>query len=112
VFQVAAAGDAVAQRLVEWAGRELGGLALGIVRQLHFAEMEFEVVLGGSFFKGSPVVTEKLTETVHAEAPRAKIVRLSVSPVVGGVLLGMQTAGMDTRAIRARVIESFAGLAG
>ena len=112
VFQVAAAGDPVAQRLVEWAGRELGGLALGIVRQLHFAGMEFEVVLGGSFFKGSPVVTEKLTETVHAEAPRAKIVRLSVSPVVGGVLLGMQTAGMDTRAIRARVIESFAGLAG
>ncbi len=107
VFQVAAAGDAVAQRLVEWAGVELGGLALGIVRQLNFAEIEFEVVLGGSFFKGSPVVTEKLAQTVHAEAPLAKIVRLAVSPVVGGVLLGMQTAGMDTRALRAPLIESF-----
>lgn len=107
VFQVAAAGDPVAQRLVEWAGRELGGLALGIVRQLGFAEMKFEVVLGGSFFKGSPVVTEKLAETVHAEAPRAKIVRLSVSPVVGGVLLGMQAAGLDPRAVRAGLIESF-----
>ena len=37
VFRVAAQGDPVAQALVEWAGRELGGLALGIIRQLDFA---------------------------------------------------------------------------
>ena len=109
VFRVAAQGDPVAQALVEWAGRELGGLALGIIRQLNFAAIEFEVVLGGSFFKGSPVVTQKLAETVHAEAPRAKIVRLAVSPVVGGVLLGMQTAGVDTRDVRAKLVESFEG---
>lgn len=108
VFRVAAEGDAVAQSLVEWAGRELGSLALGIIRQLDFASLEFEVVLGGSFFKGSPVVTQKLAETVHAEAPRAKITRLAVSPVVGGVLLGMQTAGLETSAVRPKLIESFA----
>ena len=107
VFRVAAQGDPVAQALVEWAGRELGGLALGIIRQLNFAGIEFEVVLGGSFFKGSPVVTQKFAKTVHAEAPGARIVRLAVSPVVGGVLLGMQTAGVDTREIRAPLIESF-----
>ncbi len=112
VFRVAAEGDPVAQRLVAWAGRELGSLALGVIRQLNFAALEFEVVLGGSFFKGSPVVAQQLTETVQAEAPRAKVVRLSVPPVVGGVLLGMQTAGVDPRPARQKLVQSVEGIEG
>lgn len=111
VFNVAEQGDPVARSLVEWAGRELGSLALGIIRQLQFQALQFEVVLGGSFFKGSPVVAQELARVVHAEAPGARVVRLSVPPVVGGVLLGMQAAGLDARQVRAALVRSFEDLA-
>jgi hypothetical protein len=44
--------------------------------------------------------------TIHHSAPKARLVRLMVPPVVGGVILGMQTAGLDPRPIRARLIET------
>lgn len=110
IFQVAAEGDAVAQELVRWAGRELGDQAVGIIRQLGLEAQEFEVVLGGSFFKGSPVVTEELGKVVRRVAPRASLVRLEVPPVVGGVMLGMDVAGAHTPAARLRLIETFASL--
>jgi hypothetical protein len=34
------------------------------------------------------------------------LVRLMVPPVVGGVILGMQTAGLDPRPIRTRLIKT------
>jgi hypothetical protein len=43
---------------------------------------------------------------VHQVAPGARLVRLNVPPVVGGVLLGMEAAGLDFRTRRARLIES------
>jgi N-acetylglucosamine kinase-like BadF-type ATPase len=107
VFQVARQGDEVAQEIVRWAGRELGDQAKGIVRQLGFENERFEVVLGGSFFKGSPVVAEELARTVQELAPGAQVVRLEAPPVVGGVMLGMLCAGAHTPAARLRLIETF-----
>jgi N-acetylglucosamine kinase-like BadF-type ATPase len=110
VFQVAAEGDAVAQEIIRWAGRELGDQAKGIVRQLGFENEIFEVVLGGSFFNGSPVVAEELAKTVQALAPGARIVRLAAPPVVGGVMLGMLCAHAHTPAARLKLIETFASV--
>ena len=106
VFQVAAAGDPVAQGLIRWAGRELGDMAIGVIRQLGFEELTFEVVLAGSVFDGSPVLAEVMRETIHAVAPGARLVRLTVPPVVGGALLGMEQAGEDTLALREALIQS------
>ena len=84
VFRVAAAGDEVAQEIIRWAGRELGSLAVGVIRQLGFEELEFEVVLCGSLYKGSPALAEEMRATIHAVAPGARLVRLAAPPVVGG----------------------------
>jgi N-acetylglucosamine kinase-like BadF-type ATPase len=97
VFEVARQGDAVALDLVRWAGCELADLALGVIRQLHFEDEEFEVVLAGSFYKGSPLLAEELGRTVHKFAPGARLVRLHAPPVVGGALLGMERTGLDPR---------------
>ena len=106
VFQVAAEGDPVATELVLWAGRELGSLANGVIRQLDLEALSFEVVLIGSFYHGSPLIVETMRRTVQKIAPGARLVRLAVPPVVGGVLLGMEQAGLPAMGFREKLIQS------
>lgn len=100
VFETAAAGDAVAAEAVDWAGRQLGELANGVIRQLKLADQSFEVILSGSFFRGSPRLQELIAGVVKPEAPAARISRLLVPPVTGAVLLAMEADGLLTDSIR------------
>mgnify|MGYP000872507541 CR=1 FL=1 len=106
IFQVAAEGDAVAQEVIRWAGRELGSLAIGVIRQLGFEHLNFEVVQIGSLYNGSPAMGETMLATIREVAPGARAVRLAAPPVVGGVLLGMEQAGVDYPPLRQTLIES------
>jgi len=110
VFRVAAEGDAVAQGIIHWAGQELASLAAGVIRQLGFEALDFEVVQIGSVFNGSPVLGQTMMQKIHEIAPGARAVRLTVPPVVGGVLLGMEQAGIDYPTVRDTLIESTARL--
>lgn len=92
VFQVAAQGDAVACELVRWAGCELGEMANAVIRQLEFENLAFDVVMTGSMFEGGPTLIEPMRETIQKLAPRARLVRLTVPPVIGAVILGMEAA--------------------
>lgn len=94
VFRIAAEGDAVAVEAIAWAGRELASLANGVIHQLSFEALSFDVVLAGSLFNGGPLLTDPLREAIHAVAPGARLVRLAAPPVVGGVLLGMEQGGL------------------
>ena len=106
IFQVAEMGDEVARDLIRWAGRELASLAIGVIRQLHFESIEFEVVLMGSLFKGGSLLIDSMRADVLEVASKAKFVRLDVPPVVGAVLLGMEQAGGEPTAFRQALIES------
>lgn len=105
VFATAAQGDAVALELVRWAGRGLGDLACGIIRQVEIADLEFDVVLAGSFYKGSPLIQETMAETIHTLAPQARLVHLTAPPVIGAVLLGMEQVGAATAVVRRVLID-------
>ncbi len=94
VFRVAEQGDAVANDLVRWAGNELGQMALGVIRQLDFEDLEFEIALIGSMFKSGEILINPMRETVHAIAPKAKLIPVEVRPVLGAVLLGMEAGGL------------------
>ncbi|HXZ70415.1 MAG TPA: BadF/BadG/BcrA/BcrD ATPase family protein [Streptosporangiaceae bacterium] len=106
VFEIAARGDSQALEVVRWAGEELGQMACGVINQLDIRDEAFDVVLIGSLFDGHPLLAGSLGETVHRVAPRARLVRLDVPPVVGGVLLGMESAGIDFHDRRPRLIQS------
>jgi N-acetylglucosamine kinase-like BadF-type ATPase len=106
VFEVAAQGDEVARAIICWAGRELGSLAVGVIRQLSLEKKEFDVVLSGSLYKGSLTLEEEMRKTIHAVAPGARLVRLKAPPVIGGVLLGMDKAELDTTALRQTLIQT------
>lgn len=100
VFELAAIDDSVALEAVSWAGRELGELAISVIRQLDLSAMAFDVVLSGSFFNGSPLVRQTMAETINHYAPKAHLVRLTADPVIGAVLLGMDAAGFATNCLR------------
>lgn len=106
IFETAAAGDAVAQELISWAGRELGQLAVGVIRQLSLEDLKFEVVLSGSLFKGGPLIKQRMEQEIQKEAPLARLVRLEAPPVVGGVILGMEQVGLEAADRRSVLIES------
>lgn len=109
-FEIARQGDEQALEVVRWAGEELGMMAVSVIRQLELEKETFDVVLIGSLYKGHPLLTETLGKTVHQAAPRARLVRLEAPPVVGGVLLGMEAAGVRDYRIRPVLIEAVRNL--
>ncbi len=106
VHKVALEGDPVAQSIVKWAGEELGMTALAVIRQLEIAFLEFEVVLVGSIYEMGEMIISPMRRVIISEAPRARLVRLSAPPVVGGVLLAMDLLGRDPSAVREQLITS------
>ncbi len=106
VFEAAVAGDAVAREVVTWAGRELGETTNAVIRQLEIEGETFEVVLIGSVFNNGPAIITPLQQTVLACAPRARFTRLEVPPVAGGVLWGMELAGVRAAALRNPLLDS------
>jgi N-acetylglucosamine kinase-like BadF-type ATPase len=106
VFEVAEKGDSVAVGILRWAGTGLGDMINGVIRQLKFEEREFEVVMAGSTFKGGPLLIHPMMETVYSLATGTKFLRLAAPPVVGGVLLGMEQAGVNGNPHREKLIET------
>ncbi len=110
IFSVAYGGDAVAQHVVKWAGRELGELGCAVIRQLDMQNEPVEVVQIGGLFDGGPLYTDAVHEAILKEAPRACFIRLNVPPVVGAVLLGAKAGGVNPETIRAELLHSTAGM--
>ena len=82
VWNLHRAGDANV-----WIGRALGNPPVGIIRRIDFKNLDFEVVLAGSFYNGGPLITESMGEVILEIAPGVKLVRLDAPPVVGAVML-------------------------
>lgn len=106
VFQVAAAGDRAAQEAIAWAGRELGELAVCVLRQIEALDQEVEVVLSGSLYQGGEPLIAPLRQVVLAAAPKARFVHLTVPPVVGATLLGMEMGSLPRPFPREQLITS------
>lgn len=106
VFRVGYAGDPVAREVVTWAGHELGELACAVIRQLDLQQEAVQVVQIGGLFNGGPLYVDAVHETVLRLAPRAQFVRLTVPPVIGGVLLAAGAAGISPGSIRDQLIQS------
>lgn len=105
VFEAALAGDAVASEILVQQGRGLAEYATAMARRFHMQQMEFDVVLAGSVFKGvGPLLVDTLTQEIHREAPFAKIIRARFEPAVGSVLLAYDALGIPvTEAMMAQL---------
>jgi len=86
-------------------------MANAVIRQLGFENLDFEVVLTGSMFDGGAVLIDPMVQTIHKVAPKARLVRLAVPPVIGAVILGMEVSAMNlTLEIRKIMKESVSTL--
>ncbi len=97
VFAVAEAGDAVARRIVQDAGEDMGLTAAAVLSRLDLGHEPFDLVLAGGVFRSrSALLLEALEAPVRACAPQVRIVVLEAPPVAGSVLLAFDAAGIPT----------------
>ena len=106
VFKVADEGDPIAQEIVEWTGERLADLVCGVIRQLELEDKVFDVVKVGSLWKSGPRLGEAMRRAVHQVAPGAHPLPLLAPPAVGGILLGMQHAGVSQVGMRQALVAS------
>jgi N-acetylglucosamine kinase-like BadF-type ATPase len=106
VINAARAGDPAALEVMQWAGEELGWLAISVARQIDMEHEEIEVVQSGTVFEAGELLTRPMQALVTKHMPKARLVRLDGPPVVGPLMLGMQMAGIDPYPLRQKLIES------
>ncbi|MHB1319834.1 MAG: N-acetylglucosamine kinase [Anaerolineae bacterium] len=95
VFAAAESGDSAAAEIIRHVGHEQGLNAAAIIRRLGMEGLSFPVVLAGGVFRArSEELVAAIMEPVRAVAPRAHPRPLHAPPVVGGVLLAMEAAGI------------------
>lgn len=106
VIDAARAGDSAALEIMQWAGEELGWLAIAVARQIEMDNEEIEIVQSGSLFEAGDLIMQPMREIVMKHLPKARLIRLDGPPAVGPLMLGMQMAGIDPYPIRQRLIDS------
>ena len=106
VIKTAQGGDPAAMEVIQWAGEELGWLAVAVARQIEMEDEEVEIIQSGSVFEAGELITEPMQEVVMKHCPKAKLIRLDGPPVVGAVILAMEQGGFDGYIIRDEIIRT------
>ncbi|GAA0597117.1 BadF/BadG/BcrA/BcrD ATPase family protein [Kribbella sandramycini] len=90
LFQVAAAGDAIARSVVHRQAEEVVTMAVVAMRRLDILDEPTDVILGGGVLTaGHPLLMETVIRLLQAAAPKAVARVIDVPPVVGAALLGL-----------------------
>jgi N-acetylglucosamine kinase-like BadF-type ATPase len=90
LFQVAAAGDAVALGIIQQQAEEIVAMAVSALRRLDLLGEPVTVVLGGGVLTaGHSVLLDRVTSLLAEVAPKAVPRVVDVPPVVGAALLGL-----------------------
>ena len=106
VIEAARAGDAAAHGIVQWAGEELGWLAVSVARQIGLENEEVEIIQSGSVFKAGEILMKPMRDLVLGQCPRAKMIRLEGPPAVGAVILGMEQVHYEGYAVRDEMVRT------
>lgn len=107
VFAAAAAGDPVAEGIVDLLADEIAAFAIAAIRRTSTVRRDVEVVLGGGLARsGDSRLLGRVETLIGAVAPRARIVVLDRPPIVGAALLGLDrlaSTGIAPQGISARL---------
>ncbi len=94
IFRLAARGDQVALQIINTSAHELALNVNAVIRQLNLQDETFDLVLLGSIFKAGEQFLQPFQEVVHTFAQKARLVHLSVPPVIGAVHLAAESLGL------------------
>jgi N-acetylglucosamine kinase-like BadF-type ATPase len=106
IFKLAAHGDPVSREIITTSAHELAINVNAVIQQLDLQQHNFDLVLIGSIFKAGDLYLRPFSQVVHGFAPGANLVRLSVPPVVGAVLLAAEVVGIPLHKLRESLIAS------
>ena len=96
LFAAANDGDKVAQDLVVRIGKEVGVSARTIIKRLGMENLDVEVVLGGSIFRGEgPLLLDTVIQDIQQSVPKARIVLPEFPPIVGALFQAIRCAGAE-----------------
>jgi N-acetylglucosamine kinase-like BadF-type ATPase len=94
LFQASAAGDQVAQSIVDQLADEISVLAITAMRRLDLLTLATPVILGGGVITArDPRLLDGITSRLMSAAPHALIRVIDVPPVVGAALLALDHVG-------------------
>lgn len=95
LFPAVKAGDEVAKSILTKQGEELGLVARAAATRLNMLDDPFELVLAGSIVtRGEDdTISNKIAEIVGSVAPKHRIVKLQMEPVVGSIYMAMERSG-------------------
>jgi len=103
VFRCAAEGDEAAQAIIDRQADEVVAMVASAARRLHLLRRDVAVVLGGGLIHaGDGSFLRRIEAGVHSAVPAADIRPLSVPPVVGAALLGLDRLGAAAAGERVR----------
>jgi N-acetylglucosamine kinase-like BadF-type ATPase len=92
LFKAAEAGDNTSIKIITEFGQGIAAYAIAGLKRLNMLELELDVVLSGSVFKAdSPILREVVTDAILEKVPKARIVNAVYEPVVGGMILALDT---------------------
>jgi N-acetylglucosamine kinase-like BadF-type ATPase len=94
IVRVAQQGDWKAIEILKEAGYELGRAGAAIIERLGMERAKFAVVPFGGVFRAGDLVLQSFTETILKVAPRAQVVKPRFEPMVGAVLLALDSIGV------------------
>jgi N-acetylglucosamine kinase-like BadF-type ATPase len=80
VIEAAVKGDKIACEITADAGRDLGSLAVAVIKQLNMQRDRFQIAYVGSIFKAGDILTKPMLETIHAIAPKAYLAPPQLDP--------------------------------
>jgi N-acetylglucosamine kinase-like BadF-type ATPase len=99
LFDVASAGDEIAQEAVGTFVEEVSVMVAVILRRLELTKDAPEIVLGGGVLTGvKPQVIAEIEQRIVKVAPRAVVKVVDVAPVVGAALFGLDKIGAEEAA--------------
>ena len=106
VIKAARHEDHAACEILQWAGEELGWLAVSVARQIEMEHEEVEIIQSGSVFEAGELITKPMRDLVLKHCLKAKLTRLDGPPVVGAVILGMEQVNFDGYAVRDNMVRT------
>lgn len=103
VFGAACQGDPVARSIVDRQADEVVAMAGTAIRKLRMTDLDVDVVLGGGIFHNEDqAFFARIRDGLRRVAPSVSVRVLTVPPVLGAALLGLDRIGA-ARAAKARV---------
>lgn len=96
VFEAANQGDLVSIHILREFGVGMAELVTAAFRHFNMTNLEVEVVLSGSIFKGpGTLLSEVILTELRKVVPQVRLVNARYEPVVGAYLMGLEELGIE-----------------